>query len=448
MRAGSGARGWLLFIAVACLVPAGAIFADDDVRIGGDVRARTEYKRPFNYVVADGGEPTGDDVSSIRTRLHFHWQPSEAVEVVLQAQDARVWGIDSVGDNADPDTDLKQGYIQLNNLQDQNGFGWLGSSNDVDVKIGRMNLPTFGDGYIIAANDWETVSPIAFEGFWIDGEFGGEDFQVDVDVLWMDFANANPLNGGAIGPAEDTAFYGLQVGSDDLPWVGGEAYYWVINRPKSVDEQIFGGRLYTQMPEDNFLADLFVVFEYALASGERGAQDVDANFWVVRGEYDFELFDLPHTVGVGFSHATGSPNAASDNETWVSPFDLDHDHLGHYDLVANSNVDDFFITFKVSPTDTIDLHLDFHMFSLDEEEGGWSTLSAGTVAAGGTITDDDLGTEVDFYAVCQVFGENELRFGYSNFQPGDAIEDATGGFDDAGDFFYLQVTVPFGTEEP
>ena len=424
--------------------PATTARADDEVKVGGDIRGRTEYKRPYNYVASDGGEPTGDDGTSLRTRLHFHWTPAENVEFFMQVQDSRFWGTDSVVDMADADLDLRQAYVTLNNLQSHGALTWLGE-NDLDVKIGRMALPTFGDGYIISSNEWEVNGPIAFEGLWFMGNFGSDEFAVDVDLLWMDLANNDPTGGGAIGPAEDTVFWGFNAGTGDIPWIGAEVYYWTMDRPKGVDEMTYGWRITTDIPEDNPLAGLRGVFEYAIASGERGLLDVDANFWVVRGEYDFNLFDLPHTVGVGFSHATGSAASASDNETWSAPLDLTHETLGHFDLVDNSNVDDLFFQFQVAPTDQIDLHIDFHMFTLDEENGGWATASGGTVGAGGAILDDDLGTDIDIYAVCQVMGDNELRFGYSRFEAGDAVKDATGGFDDAGDYLYLQVLVPFGT---
>jgi hypothetical protein len=52
--------------------------------------------------------------------------------------------------------------------------------------------------------------------------------------------------------------------------------------------------------------------------------------------------------------------------------------------------------------------------------------------------------EIDLYAVWECGSNLTFQGGYSRFMADDGIEDATGGFDDDGDFFYLQMTVPFG----
>ena len=422
--------------------PAGAVHADEVVVIGGDVRARTEYKRPLNYVTADGGEPTGEDGTSLRSRVHLHWVPNEDVNVFLQLQDSRFFGVDSVNDNADDDLDVRQAYVSLNAME-LPLFEEIGVT-DAEVRVGRIGLPTFGDGYIIGSNDWEVVGPIAFEGFWLSGLFGDEEAGVDFDLLWMDFSNNDPTGGNAIGPAEDTVYWGLNVATNHVPLVNIEAYSWFLNRPKDVDELIYGWRLETEFPESCFLHDFFGVFEYAVSGGERGTLDVDANFWVLRGEYDFELFDLPHTVGIGYSHATGTPGSASDDETWDAPLAESHRLLGQYDLVSNSNVNDFFVHLSVAPTERTSLDLQYHMFTLDEEDDGWETVTGGTVGAGGSILDDDLGSEIDVRFRFTPNNTVDLSLGFSLFQAGDAVEDATGGFDDDGSFVFFEMGVNFG----
>ena len=244
--------------------PAGAVHADEVVVIGGDVRARTEYKRPLNYVTADGGEPTGEDGTSLRSRVHLHWVPNEDVNVFLQLQDSRFFGVDSVNDNADEDIDVRQAYVSLNAME-LPLFEEIGVT-DAEVRVGRIGLPTFGDGYIIGSNDWEVVGPIAFEGFWLSGLFGDEEAGVDFDLLWMDFSNNDPTGGNAIGPAEDTVYWGLNVATNHVPLVNIEAYSWFLNRPKDVDELIYGWRLETEFPESCFLHDFFEIFS-PLAQG-------------------------------------------------------------------------------------------------------------------------------------------------------------------------------------
>ena len=438
---------FLSLLSFAILAPS-ALLAQDGPDVGGDVRLRTEYKRPFDYFTADGGEPTGDDGTFMRTRIHFDWELANNVAVFLQLQDSRVWGVDSVGDNADADIDMRQAYLSLNNLQEMESLSFL-DGHDVDLHIGRIALPTFGDGYIVSSNEWNNVGPIAWDGFWLDSSFGGDDFQVDVDFLWADLANNNPP-GAPAGPAEGAVFYFLQAGTDDIDLVGGDLYYAAYKGDfgalTDLDMNIFGIRLYSQL--DDTVEGLDIVLEYAMQGGEQGANDFDADFMVIRGTYELPVGDgLNPIVGIGYSAASGDGDSTdTDIESWTSPLHYDHAHLGHYDLFDNSNISDFFITSQITIADSVDVHLDLHFLSLDEEVDGLYTIFAGQ-QAGAATNDDDLGTEIDLYAIWSC-GENlDFQAGWSIFQPGDGIEDLTGGFDDNGNFFYVQMTVPFGKND-
>jgi len=442
--------------AVLAAIPLGASFADEGEngttgpQVGGDLRARWEYKRPFNYV--DGtGEPTGDEGVFMRTRLHMNWDLANNIAVFLQGQDSRSWGHDGLDVDADPDTDIKQAYVALRDLQTQHGMDFLGD-NDVDLYVGRKALPTFGDGYIIATNDWENTGPTALDGLWFDTTFGGEEVQVDIDVLtaYLDDTDQYLSADDAVGPGEDTVFWGVQAGVDDIDWVGGEVYFWVFDgtfapggTPLDFDVNIIGLRAFTNFPEDT-LEGFMAVFEYAMQTGDLGADDYDADFMMIRGEYALDVDDCRPIFGLGMSVASGDGDPTdTDFETWVSPLDDNHGKLGHYDLFNNSNVQDIFVTSQVTLKKNIDLHLDLHMLTLDDDSSGWFTQQ-GDAIGGGAAQGDDLGMELDLYAVWECGKNLIFQGGYSRFMADDGIEDATGGFDDDGDYFYLQMTVPFG----
>ena len=437
---------------MACIVmaPSAFVLADNHSgpSIDGDMRLRTEYKRPYDYFTADGGEPTGDDGTFMRTRLNLGWELANNIAFMFTLQDSRVWGVDSVNDNADADLDVRQAYLSLNNLQEMDSLSFLGE-NDVDLHIGRINLPTFGDGYIIAASDWANVGPISWDGMWIDSNFGGEDLNFDVDFLWADLQNNTPP-GAPAGPAEGSVFWMLQAGTDDIDYVGGDVYLTTYKGDfgtlTDLDMQTFGVRLYSQLPEDT-LEGLDIVFEYAMQSGDLGMNDIDSSFMLIRGSYALDIEDLNPVFGIGYSVASGDGDAAdNDIETWMQPLDWAHGFLGHYDLVGNSNVSDLFLTSQVT-VGAFNVHLDFHILTLDEEADGWYTTTSTTGNTGATQTEDELGTEIDLYATWDC-GENlAFQAGVSMFQAGDAVEEITGGFDDNGNFIYVQMTVPFGSAE-
>ena len=433
-------------LAMLVLAPSALVLAQDNgMTTGGNIRIRTEYKSPFNYFDTDGGEATSDDGTFMRTQLHFGWEVANDIAVKVQLQDSRFWGGDSVGDSADADVDVRQAYLSLNNLQNMESLSFLGE-NDVDLHVGRIALPTVGDGYIVARNDWSNTGPTAWDGFWLDSTFGS----FDVDFLWADLQNTDPNGtGGAIGAAEGSTFWFLQAGSRDFDWVGGDVYVstykgdFTAGGFTDVDMMTYGVRLVSNIPED-VLEGLDVVFEYAMQSGDSGANDIDADFMLIRASYALDIEDLNPVFGIGLSAASGDGDGTTngDVETWMQPLQYRHGLLGHYDLVANSNVEDLFITSQVTLMDAFDVHLDIHFLTLDEEADGWYTQSAGQQAG---ATDDDLGTEIDLYATWDC-GENlAFQAGWSMFQAGDAVETlTTGGFDDNGNFFYVQMTVPFG----
>jgi hypothetical protein len=111
------------------------------------------------------------------------------------------------------------------------------------------------------------------------------------------------------------------------------------------------------------------------------------------------------------------------DEGWNQAGDWNHGLLGHYDIVNNSNVEDFFVTLRGQISDFA-VNLDFH------------TFTAVDTAAG---ADDDIGSEIDLYTTWDCGESLAFQAGWSMFSPGDALL-----VDEDGDFFYVQMTVPFG----
>lgn len=439
-------RRGILFGLMALMVMAPAAISwadeheDDDADIGGNIRLRTEYKRPFNYFDADGGDPTGDDGTFMRTQLHFGWELANNVGVMVQVQDSRVWGTEDItAGSSTADIDLKQAYVSIGNLQEMGSLGFLGD-NDFDMKIGRLNVPTFDDGYILASNDWSNTGPLSYDGLWIDGGFGG----VDLDFLWADLVNTDPYAGGAIGPAEGATSWYLRAAFDDLDFADVAVYYSNFSGDfagfTGLDQTTFGFRLDSKLGD--VVDRLNVVFEWAQQGGDSDQGDFGGDLMVIRAEYELEVEGLDPVIGVGLSSASGDSTAGDgDIDTWLNPLDWTHGHLGHYDLFDNSNIDDFFITASATLMDDIRVNLDYHILTLNDEADGWYSPTAGV---NGGATDDDLGTEIDLYATWDCGESLSFQAGASLFQTGDAV-DQIAGFDDDGTFFYVQMMVPFGS---
>ena len=131
-------------LALLVLTPSALVLAQGGMSVDGEVRLRTEYKGPFDY-----SSDSSDDGTFMRTHLNFGWAVSEDVAFSVGLQDSRAWGNDG---NGDADVDVNTATLSLSNVQKMGYLSFLGSGQ-WDLHLGRMNVPTYGDGYVLAAND-------------------------------------------------------------------------------------------------------------------------------------------------------------------------------------------------------------------------------------------------------------------------------------------------------
>jgi hypothetical protein len=445
---GEGASKWLMAVfglagLSGLLLATAPIHADDGFSWDADLRLRTEYRGPFNYVDTGGGDPTSDDGTYSRLRLGLDYAVAPGIGLRLELQDSRVLGGDG-GASADADLGVQRAYFSMADMKDLGLFDWLGEMDPVALMIGRQEVPTYGDGYILGNNDWDNAGGSSFDGVRMKGSVGTDDFGVDAEYLYAELLNADPYTTGANGAADDTILWGFTATTGDIPWVDLDAYYWVVNRSNSDDERIFGWRVSGALPDSLPLTGLDLSLEYAVADGRRDGDRLDANFWVLQGNYLFQMHDVPYWARFGVSHASGTSGDASENETWQAPLPNAHAHLGRYDLFANSNIDDLWVGFGTELASGMEIGADLHVFTLSEQDDGWYTVTGQQFGAGGSITDDDLGRELDVWARWGFLSESTLETGLSVFWAGDAVEEATGGYDDDGLFLYLQLSVPLG----
>jgi hypothetical protein len=394
-------------LALLVLTPSALVLAQGGMSVDGEVRLRTEYKGPFDY-----SSDSSDDGTFMRTHLNFGWAVSEDVAFSVGLQDSRAWGNDG---NGDADVDVNTATLSLSNVQKMGYLSFLGSGQ-WDLHLGRMNVPTYGDGYVLAANDWSNTGPDSYDGFHLAGGFG----DISVEFIWADSNNANPYDAGAQGAAQGGLWYYLTLGwANDM--VGVDAY--LLTRRDNgeddgdaltiddVDSDTMGFRASITPSQ---VEGLEVVIEFASQETENdGDSGPDGELTVIRAGYGLDMGPLNH-IGIGMSEA---------DEGWNQAGDWNHGLLGHYDIVNNSNVEDFFVTLRGQISDFA-VNLDFH------------TFTAVDTAAG---ADDDIGSEIDLYTTWDCGESLAFQAGWSMFSPGDALL-----VDEDGDFFYVQMTVPFG----
>jgi hypothetical protein len=88
--------------------------------------------------------------------------------------------------------------------------------------------------------------------------------------------------------------------------------------------------------------------------------------------------------------------------------------------------------------------LDYHRFSLAEEDDNWYAASGAIFQATPVgNTESDLGQEIDLVGYMMVKEKVRLEAGYGRFMPGDYMDVNFPAATDASDWVYLQVGTSF-----
>lgn len=129
-------------------------------------------------------------------------------------------------------------------------------------------------------------------------------------------------------------------------------------------------------------------------------------------------------------------------------FPSGHKWLGYADLFSRRNVQGMVGHFSVSPSDTLTMELDYHVFQrvesntaafkFDGTSYGLTSLTSSTAN-----TDDDIGSELDFTLRKKLTEKFNLAFGYSIFIPGSYIEDTQAIGEERVHFGYLQAVANY-----
>jgi hypothetical protein len=105
---------------------------------------------------------------------------------------------------------------------------------------------------------------------------------------------------------------------------------------------------------------------------------------------------------------------------------------------------DIRLSFSAKPSASSGVSLDYHRFSLAEENDNWYQASGAvfrTTPAGNA--ESDLGQEIDLVGYMMVKEKVRIEAGYGRFMPGDYVDVNFPAATDASDWFYLQVGTSF-----
>lgn len=141
---------------------------------------------------------------------------------------------------------------------------------------------------------------------------------------------------------------------------------------------------------------------------------------------------------VGYHTDTGSDGSSSDDETYRAYYYDVHKFAGLMDVVGWGNLSYIHAGFSMDPMENLTVGLKYHMFTATEKEGTTTFLGAASGAAVDT-SEDDIGSEIDLYAVHKYDGGFQIEARYGLFMTGERFGPEEEDFQQ----FFIQGTMSF-----
>jgi hypothetical protein len=418
------------------------------VTIGGEVRERYEFR--------DNTDFNGDAIDTLsfigsRIRLHLNYEVTPDIVTFIQIQDARLFGSETNTISNDHNLDLHQGYVMVKNM------------GKASLTLGRQEI-FFGDHRLVGHLGW-TNTARSFDGLRV--AYVAVPVRVDVwaastKVYGTTSANATnpnpPFAPTATTNREAQQFFGA-YGSIKTAAITVEPYllYLLDTGPATgaLTAALAPGQSRTTLGlrVDGKVAKESIDFtgEGAYQTGSMDARgtattdlDISAHAMAIKAGYTAPSA-MKLRVGIEYDQASGDTNSADDKiETFENLFHTNHMHYGYMDLVGWRNMQDLRLSVSVKPSASSGVSLDYHRFSLAEENDNWYAASGAVFrTTPASNTESDLGQEVDLVAYMMVKEKVRLEAGYGRFMPGDYVDVNFPTATDASDWLYVQVGTSF-----
>lgn len=408
------------------------------VTIGGQLRARAEYRSPIGYTNKTNMD-ADDDIYSLRTRLSADFLANDKVRAFVQVQDSRQFGQETSIASNDNLVDMHQGYADISDF----------ISDKLSLRAGRFEM-SYGDQRMISALDWSNTGR-AWDGARVRFTPNAE----QKEKHWVDiFAtiikiNSNPPAASTIVDEKQTflGIYGSHPFSDALllePYVLSRSY----TVPQFIDELGKKGdfRDTSIGTRWKYSADpLSVTLELVYQFGSLAKSDIDAYASALDVRYSLGG-SLSSKVGFEHTFATGDQDPTDGNrETFEAPFTFAHYYQGLADVFAWKNGQDFHPYFICEPTKGWTLQVDYHLFSLVQEKDSWYAPTGTAIRTDATgSSGKGIGSELDIHAKTVLHEKVKLWYGISYFIAGNYVQetaDLLGLRDKNMLWFFFQMTI-------
>lgn len=474
----------ILSLAAGAVLGTAPAFADTDVKFGGDIIIRPFYRnnvRDFNNSQQDKRQFTTE-----RTRLKANIKVQEDIGGVVELLHFRKWGAAdpnrAVDNNGAPNgiactttaalattcsapvlddnwLDLNQAYIEVKNLWD----------TGVYLRAGRQEM-AYGDQRLVGnTNFWSTYPfPRAYDAVKIGAKYDTFDIDAWLATVTERQFSSIQSNAPSATPA-DRNFSGIWATFKNIPDNTLDLY--LLN----MDDGAYAGNAVLSQYEGVTIPPNFGHFPYVPNVGMTTADKAKVHNWgaKIKGKYsslDYSLelnkqngrfadrasinanggaavvgYTIPDAMGFRLSgeyvFASGDDNVTSgDHKTFYQFTPSPHMHLGAQDLVAFQNIKAWRLGGAFNPKKNLKLSVDYWNFKLDNANDYWygsngiNTRGAMTAAVTGAgalngaeakLADRNLGSEVDLIGKYDYSPALSLELGYSVFNPGSGIRNAT-----------------------
>ncbi len=406
----------------------------EKVRIGGQIRARGEFRDPRDYrLPGTFGSPAGAeskdpiDFVELRTRLHAEAEPGDHVRAFVQIQDSRRFGEEGSVLADTEGVDLHQGYAEVHDI----------GGIPFEIRGGRQEL-AFGDQRLVSPLDWNNVGR-AWDGVrlryrpdaaTIDlfATVIDENDTIDDDLVFSGLYATRSFGDGLLRNGDAYVFW--RHGNDDV--AAGED-----GETGGLDEFTPGLRF------DGAAGGLFDwKLEGAYQFGDFATDDLSAYgaAVVIGRSFDGEM---KPRVQLEYDYASGDDDPGDgDRGTFEPLFPFGHAYQGFADLVGWKNSHTLQASGFVEPCSGWRFRADVLSFWLAEKEDAWYDAALRPVrrdTSGGSSS--HIGAELDLSARWAAAEGLAVELGWSHFFSGAFVDDT--GFDRDQDWAWLMLVVSF-----
>lgn len=372
---------------------AGSAFAEGaDVKVGGEVRLRDEWKTNFSDFNNDNGDQQNFIVQ--RTRVNVDAKIDEKTKAYVSLENNRNWGSgsNSTVPGAGNDTvSVYEAYVQLDKLFDQPLY----------FKAGRQKI-ALGSERLFGANDWNA-------GQTFDAAILGYNHELFNVALFHNTA----VDRESVSSSPNGAFNGLYVTVKSIPMNTLDVYAIQKYDIAAAGESFitYGARL------DGNAMNIDWNVEGALQSGDaaNGTTKSANAAWIRAG------YTIPQAaglrIGAEYDHLSGSSATDTDNKSFDPLFptkhstSMTHSVYGITDIVENnaitafSGLTAFSINASAMPVEGLKLLAEYWNFSTPES------------FATSTGTSDKVGSEFNVQAWYDLSKSTSIHAYYALFSP-------------------------------